>query len=81
MVLRTSTLCSFTLLASAILTSNCGYQQQSRFQMSFLPPAPRQEACTHCDFRPVCGPYEQERWQRDKEQAPLAALVALRERP
>ena len=44
-------------------------------------PAPRQEACTHCDFRPVCGPYEQERWQRDKEQAPLAALVALRERP
>src|SRR5436190_18411603 len=41
MVLRTSTLCNITLLAAAILTSNCGYQQQSRFQMSFLPPAPR----------------------------------------
>jgi membrane-bound lytic murein transglycosylase D len=40
MVVRTSTLCNITLLAAAILTSNCGYQQQSRFQMSFLP-APR----------------------------------------
>jgi len=41
MVVRTSTLCIITLLAAAVLTSSCGFQQQSRFQMSFLPPAPR----------------------------------------
>ena len=46
----------------------------------FLPPAPREEACTHCDFRPVCGPYEGERWHR-KEQALLAPLATLRARP
>ena len=46
----------------------------------FLPPAPREEACTHCDFRPVCGPYEGERWHR-KEQAALAPLAMLRARP
>jgi CRISPR/Cas system-associated exonuclease Cas4 (RecB family) len=46
----------------------------------FLPPAPRDGACGRCDFRAVCGPYEEERWRR-KEQAPLAALTALRERP
>ena len=41
MEVRTETLCSFLLLASAVVTSGCGYTQQSRFQMSFLPPAPR----------------------------------------
>src|SRR5262249_24591716 len=25
----------------------------------FLPPAPRERACQYCDFRTVCGPYEQ----------------------
>src|ERR1017187_651076 len=41
MEVRTSALCSFALLAVAIVTSGCGYTQQSKFQMSFLPPAPR----------------------------------------
>ncbi len=27
----------------------------------FLPPAPRQKACSMCDFRPVCGPLEEQR--------------------
>jgi hypothetical protein len=27
----------------------------------FLPPAPRQKACTMCDFRAVCGPLEEQR--------------------
>jgi CRISPR/Cas system-associated exonuclease Cas4 (RecB family) len=45
----------------------------------FLPAAPRPDACVRCDFRLVCGPYEQQRWS-NKEQAPLAALIALRER-
>ena len=40
MEVRTETLCSFLLLAVAVVTSGCGYTQQSRFQMSFLPPAP-----------------------------------------
>src|SRR5262249_41415073 len=47
----------------------------------FLPPAPRPEACAHCEFRPVCGPYEQERWKGHKEQASLASLAALRTQP
>ena len=40
MEVRTETLCSFLLFAVAVITSGCGYTQQSRFQMSFLPPAP-----------------------------------------
>ncbi len=41
MEVRTETLCTFSLLAVAVVTSGCGYTQQSKFQMSFLPPAPR----------------------------------------
>jgi RecB family exonuclease len=41
-------------------------------------PAPRADACAHCDFRPVCGPYEEERASR---KAPLPELTALRGRP
>src|ERR1700704_2644509 len=41
MEVRTETLCSFLLLGIAVCTSGCGYTQQSKFQMSFLPPAPR----------------------------------------
>ena len=46
----------------------------------FLPPAPRAEACLHCDFHLVCGPHEEERVRR-KESQPLADLAALRARP
>jgi len=46
----------------------------------FLPPAPRKDACLRCDYRVVCGPYEEERAQR-KDQAPLAALKDLRGLP
>ena len=44
MVVRTPTFCTITSIVAAILTCSCGYRgydQQSRFQMSFLPPAPR----------------------------------------
>src|SRR4051812_19688439 len=27
----------------------------------FLPAAPAQGACTYCEYRPVCGPYEETR--------------------
>ena len=40
MQFRTTTLLSFSLLAVAVVASGCGYNQQSKFQMSFLPPAP-----------------------------------------
>jgi hypothetical protein len=34
-------------------------------------------ACTWCDYRPVCGPYEEIR-TRKKPQAPLKVLELLR---
>jgi len=40
--------------------------------------APRKDACAHCDFRPVCGPWEEERVLRKQ---PLPELNALRHRP
>ncbi|MBX3025285.1 PD-(D/E)XK nuclease family protein [bacterium] len=41
-------------------------------------PAPRAGACARCDFRPVCGPYEEERVGRKD---PLPELASLRGRP
>jgi ATP-dependent helicase/nuclease subunit B len=43
----------------------------------FLVAAPAERACTWCDFRPVCGPREQERVKR-KATDRLADLTALR---
>ena len=43
----------------------------------FLPAAPDDRACTWCDFRPVCGPREEERTKR-KSRERLADLEALR---
>src|SRR5664279_3027408 len=40
MQVRTSNLCTFSLLGVAVVTSGCGYTQQSKYQMSLLPPAP-----------------------------------------
>jgi len=34
----------------------------------FLPPAPRKDACGWCDFRAVCGPYEESRWLLKREE-------------
>ncbi|PYR58673.1 MAG: PD-(D/E)XK nuclease family protein, partial [Acidobacteria bacterium] len=43
----------------------------------FLPAAPAERACTWCDFRPVCGPREEQRVAR-KAKDKLADLDALR---
>jgi hypothetical protein len=43
----------------------------------FLAAAPAERACTWCDFRPVCGPREEERVRR-KAKERLADLAALR---
>ena len=45
-----------------------------------LAAAPREGACTWCDFRPVCGPNEEERVRR-KPKEWLADLIELRSRP
>lgn len=49
-------------------------------QKGFLPAAPRTDACGWCDYRPVCGPYEERRVQK-KDPGPLDALLALRNHP
>ncbi len=45
-----------------------------------LAPAPSEGACTWCEFRPVCGPDEEQRVRR-KPQAFLQDLIWLRSRP
>jgi ATP-dependent helicase/nuclease subunit B len=45
----------------------------------FLVPAPREEACDQCDFRAVCGPYEQIRLGRKQEISPLTQLKTMRD--
>jgi CRISPR/Cas system-associated exonuclease Cas4 (RecB family) len=44
-----------------------------------LPPAPAEKACMICDFRPVCGP-DQEEGIRYKPHNPIADLLELRSR-
>jgi ATP-dependent helicase/nuclease subunit B len=46
-------------------------------ETGFLAAAPDERACTWCDFRPVCGPREEERLKR-KARERLADLDALR---
>ena len=45
---------------------------------AFLPAAPARGACRFCDYRLVCGPYEELRTSR-KPSGELAPLAALRE--
>ncbi|MGH7485398.1 MAG: PD-(D/E)XK nuclease family protein, partial [bacterium] len=47
---------------------------------AFLPAAPNKDACKTCDFRIVCGPYEELRTQR-KPRERLDPLVELRGMP
>jgi ATP-dependent helicase/DNAse subunit B len=49
-------------------------------ERAFLPAAPRKDACVWCDYRRVCGPFEEQRTRR-KPDEPLADLHALRELP
>ena len=43
----------------------------------FLPAAPAEGACRFCDYRLVCGPYEERRIQRKKKDR-LEPLIRLR---
>jgi RecB family exonuclease len=49
-------------------------------ERGFLPPAPKDRACTWCDFRPVCGPDEPVHVRR-KPADSLSDLTALRGMP
>jgi CRISPR/Cas system-associated exonuclease Cas4 (RecB family) len=49
-------------------------------ELGFLAPAPREGACTWCNFRPVCGANEEQRLQR-KPQDRLRDLHERRSRP
>jgi ATP-dependent helicase/nuclease subunit B len=44
----------------------------------FLPAAPRQGECAWCDYRPVCGPYEERRTLRKPQEA-IEQLLKLRD--
>jgi RecB family exonuclease len=46
----------------------------------FLPAAPVERACTYCDYRQVCGPWEEVRLKR-KPRERLVDLARLREMP
>jgi CRISPR/Cas system-associated exonuclease Cas4 (RecB family) len=49
-------------------------------ELGMLAPAPRVGLCAWCDFRDVCGPYEEGRIQR-KDPTPLQDLLQLRTMP
>jgi ATP-dependent helicase/nuclease subunit B len=49
-------------------------------ELGFLPAAPSRGACTWCDFKPVCGPYEERRVSA-KPGERLGDLDALRKMP
>jgi CRISPR/Cas system-associated exonuclease Cas4 (RecB family) len=53
--------------------------EQSLVQ-GFIPAAPRHDACTYCDYRIVCGPYEETRIERKKTER-LRLLEELRSTP
>jgi ATP-dependent helicase/nuclease subunit B len=45
----------------------------------FLPPAPAKDACVFCDYRIVCGPYEERRsGKKDRRDERLELLTEIR---
>ena len=45
----------------------------------FLPPAPQKDACGNCDYRPVCGPYEELRFgKKNRQDERLEPLTEIR---
>jgi CRISPR/Cas system-associated exonuclease Cas4 (RecB family) len=49
-------------------------------ETGFLPAAPQTGACAICDYRPVCGPYEEQRSKR-KQPDRLEPLITIRNLP
>jgi CRISPR/Cas system-associated exonuclease Cas4 (RecB family) len=45
----------------------------------FLPAAPEKDGCRWCDYRPVCGPYEEQRMRKKAKDRPrIEPLIKLR---
>jgi ATP-dependent helicase/nuclease subunit B len=45
----------------------------------FLPPSPQKDACKQCDYRPVCGPYEELRFaKKNRQDERLEPLTEIR---
>jgi RecB family exonuclease len=53
---------------------------QLGLERGFLPAAPQPDGCRWCDYREVCGPYEEQRVRR-KDPRALEDLIALRALP
>jgi ATP-dependent helicase/nuclease subunit B len=47
----------------------------------FLPAAPKKDECRFCDYRPVCGPWEEERTRLKQDRGDLTRLKTLRNLP
>jgi CRISPR/Cas system-associated exonuclease Cas4 (RecB family) len=47
----------------------------------FLPAAPQKDTCEQCDYRPVCGPYEEQRARNKRQDPRIEGLVELRRTP
>ena len=58
-------------------TSSIASTIRGALEHGFFPALPRTGACDRCDFRAVCGPYEQTRPAR-KDRAPVRPLLELR---
>ncbi len=52
----------------------------TRSRKAFFPPPRKRGACAICDYRPVCGPYEEQRAKR-KQPDRLDALIQVRNLP
>ena len=52
----------------------------NHIERGFLAPSPQTGACRLCDYRPVCGPYEEQRARR-KAADPIEELTELRGMP
>ncbi len=51
----------------------------SSIEGGFLPAAPQKDVCKNCDYREVCGPYEEQRSARkDRRDERLEALIEIR---
>jgi ATP-dependent helicase/nuclease subunit B len=52
---------------------------QRAIASGFLVPAPREDACSWCDFQEVCGPYEELRIAQKDEHTQIVQLKAVRD--
>jgi RecB family exonuclease len=61
--------------AAALLSSALG----EHFARGLFPAAPAKGACQYCDFRLICGPYEEHRARTKLKHEPLVQLQKLRD--